>query len=478
MKKGQPPPAFVDERQVGTSLPAQEEGEGTSTKLSELKGNDPSLGALIKVLLDVKTLPHVILIFIISSLFYLLSTKGAERLSAMGFLSLTGGYLVMGLLSKYERIDRLTRLPDLTDAVEAGRIKRFFFSFRICLLPLAFSLGWMLLLLAVLGGDGLGESILESLPFVMGSLFVFWAVMQGRSFGHWLSSVAALRLPDDGPRNGGLNLVVGVHLLLLVVLSGLILAGVEFLQGEGDGLAQDVAENGLFFLAFAGLFLASTLLTWKLRVVASRHRSLHRFSSRWFLLTQALITWHLLTVWRHTVMSTGGPIMLVEELVLMISTVFMAIWGLTSRSYKSVYRLVDEHNALPIGLAFGYAYAGSVAMLTTVLVDIRYVMITGHIVVILTFMWMQRRVLMSVLADHDSTVGIMRTIREVPVEDTSDKDGGRGDDPSVSSGSVDAEGAGGSAGIAVSEEWSENNSKDIGQGVEWSAEDVIELVDD
>ena len=106
----------------------------------------------------------------------------------------------------------------------------------------------------------------------------------------------------------------------------------------------------------------------------------------------------------------------------MISTVFMALWGLTSRSYKSVYRLVDEHNALPIGLAFGYAYAGSVAMLTTVLVDIRYVMITGHIVVILTFMWMQRRVLMSVLADHDSTVGIMRTIREVPVEDTSDKD--------------------------------------------------------
>jgi len=75
-------------------------------------------------------------------------------------------------------------------------------------------------------------------------------------------------------------------------------------------------------------------------------------------------------------------------------------------------------------------------------------------------------------------VGIMRTIREVPVEDTSDKDGGRGDDPSVSSGPDDAEGAGASAGIAVSEEWSENNSKDIGQGVEWSAEDVIELVDD
>ena len=478
MKKGQPPPAFVDESQVAASPSAQEEGNGNSTKLTELKGNDPSLRALIKVLLDVKTLPHVILIFVISALLYLLSTRGAERLSAMGFLSLTGGYVVQGLLAKYERVDRLTRLPDLSDAVEAGRIKRFFFSFRICLLPLAFSLGWLLLLLAVLGGDGFGNSILDSLPFVMGSLFIFWAVMQGRSFGHWLSSVAALRLPDDGPRNGGLNAVVGVHLLLLTVLSGLILAGVEFLQGDGDGLVQDVAENGLFFIGFAGLFLASTSLTWKHRIIASRHRSLHRFSSRWFLLTQALITWHFLTVWRHTVMSSGGPIMLVEELVLMISTVFMAIWGLTSRSYKSTFRLVDEHNALPIGLAFGYAYAGSVAMLTTVLEDIRYVMISGHIVVILTFMWMQRRVLLSVLADHDSTVGIMRTVRKVPSEETSDASGENDQPVAIPSISSDAEEFGESAGISVSEEWSEHNTKDIGQDVEWNAGDVIELMDD
>lgn len=478
MKKGQPPPVIVDESQVMASPVAQGEGEGTPTKLTELKENDPSLRALLKVLLDVKTLPHVILIFVISTVFYMLSTRGGERLSAMGFLSLTGGYLVLGLLSKYERIDRLTRLPESSESVEIGRIKRFFFSFRICLLPLAFSLGWLILLLAVLGGDSFGDSILGSLPLVMGSLFVFWAVMQGRSFGHWLSSVAALRLPDDGPRTGGLNLVVGVHLLLLVVLSGLILAGVEFIQGDGDGLVQDVAENGLFFLGFAGLFFASTFLTWKLRVVASRHRSLHRFASRWFLLTQALITWHFLTVWRHTVMSSGGPIMLVEELVLMISTVFMAIWGLTSRSYKSTFRLVDERNALPIGLAFGYAYAGSVAMLSNVLEDIRYVMICGHIVVILTFIWMQRRVLLSVLDDHDSTVGIMRAIREVSTVVTSDTNAGDGEGSVVSNLYGTTEGPGDPEVIAVSEEWSENNSKDIGQDVEWSAEDVIDLMDD
>ena len=44
-----------------------------------------------------------------------------------------------------------------------------------------------------------------------------------------------------------------------------------------------------------------------------------------------------------------------------------------------------------MGLAFGYAYAGSVAMLTTVLEEIDNVMMAGHLIVVLTFLWMQPR---------------------------------------------------------------------------------------
>ena len=171
--------------------------------------------------------------------------------------------------------------------------------------------------------------------------------------------------------------------------------------------------------------------------------------------------------------------MLVEELLLMVSTVFMAIWSLTSKSYKSVFRLVDERNALPIGLAFGYAYAGSVAMLTNVLNDIRYVMISGHIVVILTFFWMQRRVLTSVLEDHDATVEIRRTVDgaeghsmasdsenttlEGPIDDEAEKN------PSETESTSE---------IAVDDKWDDNTTKDIGQDVEWSPDEIIDLVDD
>ena len=45
--------------------------------------------------------------------------------------------------------------------------------------------------------------------------------------------------------------------------------------------------------------------------------------------------------------------------------------------FRSSLKVVNTDNALPIGLAFGYAYAGSVAMLTTVLDDVKTVMMAA-----------------------------------------------------------------------------------------------------
>jgi hypothetical protein len=303
--------------------------------------------------------------------------------------------------------------------------------------------------------------------------------MQGRSFSHWLSSVAALKLPENEVRQGGLKRSIGFQMVLLTLLSILILAGVELLQGKGGSVQEAAINNILFFVGFLGLFGASLALTWNLRTLASRHRSLHRFSSRWILLTQAMITWHFLTVWRHTMMSSGGPIMLVEELLLMVSTVFMAIWGLTSKSYRSAFRLVDERNALPIGLAFGYAYAGSVAMLTNVLNDIRYVMIGGHVVVILTFFWMQRRVLASVLEDHDATVEIRRAVNDTGRQsDSDDSVGGDTEQTSDVENEENAVETEVSTEITVDDQWEENTTKAIGQDVDWAPDEIIDLVDD
>ena len=61
--------------------------EGASN-LQQLADEDASLFALIRVLLSFATLPHVILILVLSVLLQLAAVNGMESTSAFGFLSL------------------------------------------------------------------------------------------------------------------------------------------------------------------------------------------------------------------------------------------------------------------------------------------------------------------------------------------------------------------------------------------------------
>lgn len=96
----------------------------------------------------------------------------------------------------------------------------------------------------------------------------------------------------------------------------------------------------------------------------------------------------------------------------MIFTVFVAIWSMTSKGYKSKFRLITEENALTWGLAFGYAYAGSVAMLTTFFDDIKIVMSIGHAVVIFTVIYVHKLVLGSVIEKDNTSVDVNRIMEE------------------------------------------------------------------
>ena len=120
------------------------------------------------------------------------------------------------------------------------------------------------------------------------------------------------------------------------------------------------------------------------------------------------IAWHLMTIWRQNFLDPSTVQVFVEEIILMILTVFFAIWSMTAKGYKSSFRLITEENALTWGLAFGYAYAGSVAMLTSFFDNIKIVMLIGHSVVILTVVLLHKRVLNNVIATDDYGVDISR----------------------------------------------------------------------
>lgn len=440
--------------------------------LSDLQSDDASLRSLLGVLLNIRTLPHLVLIMALSAFLHLMANVGSTALSAMGFISLAGGYFFTGLLSGSSRVRGWTQLPEATDSEKSNSpVNRLFRSFRICIFPLVLSGVAFVLLVLLVGEQGALGDWSDALPIALSACFVVWSIVQGRGFARWLASVAAGRLPasDDRPAGGTLtSTVVLVSFLSLVVV--LLLAAFEWMAPDLEpSVAATASRNLLFFGAFAGLIVLGWRRTSSLRMQASTSNDLHAFSVRWMLLSQALISWHLLTMWRHWKLSPSAGLLLTEELLLMVFTVLMAIWGLTSKSFRSPLRLVSKTNALPMGLAFGYAYAGSVAMLTVVLDDIRNVMMAGHLVVLLTFMWIQPRVLSGVLKNHEDSEAI-KTIVEQTVIASEETLAAPTPSPSERPASEETE----DASIGKDVAWQEPEV--LADGVEWG-NDPIELLD-
>ena len=81
---------------------------------------------------------------------------------------------------------------------------------------------------------------------------------------------------------------------------------------------------------------------------------------------------------------------ILEEGFLMALSVIFAVWSLTTYTVRDGKRLVSENASLPLGISFGYAYAGSVAMLTGTFESLREVMIFGHVLTICTMILLMR----------------------------------------------------------------------------------------
>ena len=173
---------------------------------------------------------------------------------------------------------------------------------------------------------------------------------------------------------------------------------------------ESIVSNLGFLLLSIASFAATVYWTRESRAFSLKDKALKKFANRWTLFAHVFATWHLLTVWRQTVMSQQTIEIFIEEVLLMMFTVFMAIWTLTSKSVSKEWKLLSNENALPWGLAFGYAYAGSVAMIATALNDITYVMVAGHIIAFLTITWMHKKILRRVLKQHDIDVEVQRIV--------------------------------------------------------------------
>ena len=373
-----------------------------------LKTTETSLWNLFKTLLSPKTMPHIVLISFLSILLYVMSSADSlTNFSAVAFIGLSFGYCITAVGSKNERIRAWTISESISEENSDNRFIAFIKKFKICIFPLSLAALSMIAIFTIFGENGIIPQAYELVPIFLGSLFVIWAIIQGLSFSTWASSISAKMTKDDG-RISNLKVSTAVNGSILLLFSIVIVAIFQLIKKSSSSFIDIFIDNWIYLGVVILIFSSTSAWTWKIRNLGNHSKSLDSFSNRWTLICHIFLSWHILTVWRQNYMSPNPIEIFIEEILLMIFTVFMAIWSLTSKGYATKFKLLNEENSLSWGLAFGYAYAGSVAMLTNVFDDITTVMTVGHIIVILTVIYVYRKVLLNVLSTHDDKIIVKR----------------------------------------------------------------------
>ena len=416
---------------------------------------------LIRNMLSPRTLPHIIMIAVISSiLLFLVSTQ--EVLVAMSFISLSISYVVVSMLSNNSMIQSLTKLPE--EKGDSQWIVRFLFSFRITIVPILIAAVIVGLLWSLTGGNDNGW-----ISPALASLFIVWSIAQAASFRtgmvEWLANgLGDAKLHTYQEKISTASQVVVVQVFALVILwLGQIISQAEKMK------LQDALLGGIAFILVSVILQAITLwLTRSEREASGNEKGMAAFSFKWMIVAQLFITWHAFSIYRRTAMSPSDLSTIIEEGLLMAFTVIFAVWSLTTYTVRDGKRLISEHASLPLGISFGYAYAGSVAMLTGTFDSLKEVMIFGHVLSICAMMLLLRPTLRTSRMTSEmflKAINVDITMPEETEEVEPEQDEDSEDDNSETEGET------------VDEEWQEDGEidwekgVDISEGTDWDGED-------
>ena len=405
---------------------------------------------LVRRMLSPKTLPHIILVAIVSAILMTI-TDSNQGLAAIMFLSFSISYGIIALMAKNSTIQKLTKLSGKnTDENTLLRIAK---SFRICVVPV--------LIAGVLTGIlwSLFNENNQWIVVLLGSLFIIWSIAQARSFRtgmvEWLSNGlgdAQLHTYREKLSTASLIVIVQLFAFIIIWIGQMVTASESMTIG-------DAILGGIGFLVISVLIqLFSLWLTREEREKAGNEKGLSGFSFKWMIISQLFITWHCFSLYRRKFLDPSMASTIIEESILMAFTVLFAVWALTNQTVKDKKRLIDENSALPLGISFGFAYAGSVAMLTGTFDHVNNVLAGGHLIAIITTLFIVKSTLVSKRKSSD-TINVARSIdistedEDLEEEDDDDEEGEDSNDEKSQDDDVD---------------W--DNPESIGDDADWEEE--------
>ncbi|MBG45608.1 MAG: hypothetical protein CMB76_03715 [Euryarchaeota archaeon] len=395
---------------------------GPMSEEPEVQFEQIGIFQLIKNMLSPRTLPHIIMIALISTLLLFL-VDSQEVLVAMSFISLAISYVLIAVLSNSNLIQILTKLPEQKG--DSHWFVRLLFSFRITIVPILIAGIIVGILWSFTGGYDNGW-----ISPLLASLFIVWSIAQAASFRagmvEWLANgLGDAKLHTYQEKISTASQVVVVQVFALVILwLGQIISQTEKMT------LQDALLGGVAFIVISIILQVTTLwLTRDEREASGNEKGMAAFSFKWMIVAQLFITWHAFSVYRRTAMNPSDISTIIEEGLLMAFTVIFAVWSLTTYTVRDGKRLISQNASLPLGISFGYAYAGSVALLTGTFDNLTEVLIFGHVLSIGAMMLLLRPTLRtsrmtSEMFLNAKSVDITKTDEqkeeEVPEDDGSD----------------------------------------------------------
>ena len=417
--------------------------------------------AIIRSLLSPATAPHLLLLVITASLLHIMAKVGTEQIASFGFISFSIAYVLLAPASNKDVFRKLITFQQSEQSSFLDSMKE---RLKIVLLPLAFGFAIWGFMAFTMSEDSSLSDIGTIIPPALGFLFVAWAAAQGWFFAYATSN--GIKTPETGTLKDKSN---HSPIPSLATTSALMIAMTILVTEAFRFILTSNSFSVWPYVASFAVFGISVKITWNLRQKASTHTATHTVAKRWFHLTQLFITWHVLSIVRSIDSASSTTLIFIEELVLMILTVFMAIWALTSKADGRKSTLFTKDNALFWGVAFGYAYAGSVAMITSVFDDLTAVLIGGHIIVVATVVWAQRSLLDSRIKRMFKDFDIKESVEalEIPPDSNSEEPANEGNKESLESEDRDE-----SIGDPV--DWNQK-PESIGDETNW--EEDIELLD-
>ena len=405
---------------------------------------------LVRRMLSPKTLPHIILVAIVSAILMTI-TKSNQGLAAIMFLSFSISYGIIALMAKNSTIQKLTKLSG--KSTDENTLLRIAKSFRICVVPV--------LIAGVLTGIlwSMFNENNQWIVILLASLFIIWSIAQARSFRtgmvEWLSNgLGDAQLHTYREKLSTASLIIIVQLFAFII----IWVG-QMVTSSESMTALDAILGGIGFLVISVLIqLFSLWLTREERERAGNEKGLSGFSFKWMVISQLFITWHCFSLYRRKFLDPSMASTIIEESILMAFTVLFAVWALTNQTVKDKKRLIDENSALPLGISFGFAYAGSVAMLTGTFEHVNNVLASGHLIAVITTLFIVKSTLVSKRKSSD-TMNIAKSIDisakgdAIEEEVDEEEDGDSDDQKSENDDDVD---------------W--DNPESIGDDAEWEEE--------